>query len=207
MVNNLYNLIISDTTRLCYHNCLRLYPENSSILDVGIGNGIMIKKNHSLIKGKNLSITGLDINKHYLEHCKKMIRVFDLESQVKVHHQSVLTFNPPEKFCFDYIFFGMSFMLMKDQKKVLDRTKEWLKPAGKVIFFQTMFKNKSKLMEFVKPRLKFLTTVDFGQVTYEKDFYELLDQENFCPCEDKLLKKNVFNGEYRLIITRPESAA
>jgi alpha-N-acetylglucosaminidase len=59
-------------------------------------------------------------------------------------------------------------------------------------------------MEFVKPRLKFLTTVDFGKVTYEKDFYELLNQENMNPCEDRVLKKNVFNGEYRLIIAQPE---
>ncbi len=205
MVNNLYNLIISDTTKLCYRNCLKLYPENARILDVGIGNGIMIKKNHKLIKEKRLQITGLDINKHYLEHCRKMIRVFQLEEQVKVFHQSVVSFMPPVDLYFDYIFFGMSFMLMNDQKKVLERTKEWLKPEGKVVFFQTMFKNRSKIMEFVKPRLKFLTTVDFGKVTYEKDFYELLNQENLNPCEDRVLKKNVFKGEYRLIITQHES--
>lgn len=206
MVNNLYNLIFSDMTKLCYSNCLKLYPRNASILDVGIGNGVMIKKNHKLIKQKDLHITGLDINRHYLEHCRKMIREFKLEKQVKVHHKSVLSFSPGENPCYDYIFFGQSFMLMSEQGKVLDRTKKWLKPDGKVIFFQTMFKNRSKIMEFVKPRLKFLTTVDFGKVTYEKDFYDLLDQGNFNPCEDKLLKKNVFKGEHRLIITQPENA-
>ncbi|MFP4083321.1 MAG: class I SAM-dependent methyltransferase [Desulfonatronovibrio sp.] len=204
MVNNLYNLIFSDMTRLCYNNCLQLYPQNAEILDVGIGNGVMIKKNHKLIKEKNLRITGLDINKHYLEHCRKMIIEFGLEQQVKAIRQSVLTFNPPKTHCYDYIFFGQSFMLMNDQKKILERTKDWLRPEGKVIFFQTMFKNKSKLMEFVKPRLKFLTTVDFGKVTYEKDFYALLDHGNFSSCEDKLLKKNVFKGEHRLIVTQPE---
>jgi ubiquinone/menaquinone biosynthesis C-methylase UbiE len=205
MVNNLYNLIFSDMTKLCYSNCLKLYPRNAMILDVGIGNGVMIKKNHKLIKEKNLRITGLDINRHYLEHCRKMIHEFKLEQQVMVLHKSILSFSPQEQFCYDYIFFGQSFMLMNDQEKILERTREWLKPDGKVVFFQTMFKNKSKLMEFVKPRLKFLTTVDFGKVTYEKDFYELLDQGNFSPCEDKLLKKNVFKGEHRLIITQPEN--
>ncbi len=206
MVNNLYNLIFSDMSKLCYNKCLQLYPENARILDVGIGNGVMIKNNHMLIKEKNLKITGLDINRHYLDHCRKMIVEFKLEKQVSVIHQSVLSFSPPEKHCYDYVFFGQSFMLMNEQGKILEKTKEWLNPQGKVVFFQTMFKNKSKLMEFVKPRLKFLTTVDFGKVTYEKDFYKLLDQGNFCPCEDKLLKRNVFKGEHRLIVTRPENS-
>ncbi len=204
MINNLYNLIISDITRLCYKNCLNYFPPDSVILDVGIGNGIMLKKNHALIKEKNLCITGLDINRHYLEHCRKLIRVFGLENQVDVRHQSVTTYDPPHQAYYDYIFFGMSFMLLDDQKAVLERAKKWLKPQGEVIFFQTMFKNRSKVMEFIKPRLKFLTTVDFGRVTYESDFYALLDQENLSPCKDMLLKKNLFKGECRMIITQPE---
>lgn len=205
MFNNLYNLIFSDMSKLCYNNCLKLYPDNACILDVGIGNGLMIKKNHELIKNKNLSITGLDINRHYLEHCRKLINQYNLERQVRVIQESILKFTPPDNMAYDYIFFGQSFMLMDQQGEILERTKNWLKPEGKVVFFQTMFKNKSKLMEFVKPRLKFLTTVDFGKVTYEKDFYELLNQGNFCSCEDKLLKKNVFKGEHRLIVTKPEN--
>ncbi len=206
MVNNLYNLIISDVTRLCYKNCMNYFPDNSAILDVGIGNGVMLKKNHELIKKKNLRITGLDINKYYLEHCRKLIKAYNLQDQVRVLHQSVTTYTPPPEGYFDYVFFGMSFMLMEDQKAVLERAKKWVKTDGEVIFFQTMFKNRSKLMEFVKPRLKFLTTVDFGKVTYENDFYALLDEENLSPCKDMLLKKNVFNGECRMIVTQPEQS-
>ncbi len=206
MVNNLYNLIISDVTRLCYKNCMDYYPDNSVILDVGIGNGVMLKKNHELIKKKNLRITGLDINKYYLEHCRKLINAYNLQDQVQVLHQSVTTYDPPHEGYFDYVFFGMSFMLMDDQKAVLERAKKWVKPDGEVIFFQTMFKNRSKFMEFVKPRLKFLTTVDFGKVTYENDFYALLDEENLSPCKDMLLKKNVFKGECRMIVTQPEQS-
>lgn len=206
MVNNLYNLIISDVTRLCYKNCMDYYPDNSVILDVGIGNGVMLKKNHELIKKKNLRITGLDINKYYLEHCRKLINAYNLQDQVQVLHQSVTRYNPPHAGYFDYVFFGMSFMLMDDQKAVLERAKKWVKPDGEVIFFQTMFKNRSKFMEFVKPRLKFLTTVDFGKVTYENDFYALLDEENLSPCKDMLLKKNVFKGECRMIVTQPEQS-
>ncbi|WP_291323111.1 class I SAM-dependent methyltransferase [Desulfonatronospira sp.] len=204
MVNNLYNLIISDVTRLCYKNSIDYYPDNSVILDVGIGNGVMLKKNHQLIKKKNLRITGLDINKHYLEHCRKLIQAYSLQNQVEVLHQSVTSYSPIHEGFFDYVFFGMSFMLMDDQKAVLERAKKWVKPDGEVIFFQTMFKNRSKFMEFIKPRLKFLTTVDFGKVTYENDFYALLDEEKLSPCKDMLIKKNVFKGECRMIVTQPE---
>ncbi len=204
MLNNLYNLIFSDTSGLCYNNCLRLYPSNARILDVGIGNGVMIRHNHALIKDKNLQITGLDINRHYLDHCRKLIAEYNLENQVNVLHQSVFSFSPPENQLFDFILFSQSFMLMSHQDKILDKARTWLKPEGRLVFFQTMFRKRSRWMEFIKPRLKFLTTVDFGKVTYEEDFYGLLDRGNFSSCQDRLLKKNIFKGEHRLIVARPK---
>ncbi len=204
MKNNLYNMMLCNVTKLCYKSCLNYYPANSVVLDVGIGNGLMLKENHELIKSKNLHITGLDINKDYLRHCRKLIQAYGLEDHVTVQHKSVTDYSPPHEGYFDYIFFGMSFMLMDDQQAVLDRAKKWIKPDGEVLFFQTMFKNKSKIMEFIKPRIKFLTTVDFGRVTYENDFYNLLDQKNLSPCRDMILKRNIFNGECRMIITQPE---
>jgi len=70
-----------------------------------------------------------------------------------------------------------------------------------VVFFQTMFKNRSPLLDFIKPRLKYVTTIDFGRVTYERDFFDLLDQKDISITEDRTLKKEWFRGEYRLIIS------
>ena len=56
-------------------------------------------------------------------------------------------------------------------------------------------------MDIIKPRLKYFTTIDFGKVTYEKDFFSLLDEQKLFISEDRLIKKKWFRGEYRMIIT------
>jgi len=96
-------------------------------------------------------------------------------------------------------------MLFSNQELVLDQAKDWIKPGGKIVFFQTMFKDRFRLMEFIKPKLKYVTTVDFGTVTYEKDFFSLLEGKKLSVCEDRLIKKEWFKGEYRMIATHIEN--
>ncbi len=203
MKNSLYKLIINGVTGLCYENCLGFFPRNSTVLDVGIGNGIMLEHYHSLIKSKELKIVGIDINKSYLNHCDHLIRNFGLDSYVEIYHESIESYEPSQRESFDCILFSMSFMLFNNQQLVLDRIKKWLKPTGKIVFFQTMFSEKSRLIEFIKPKLKYLTTIDFGRVTYEKDFFNLLNEKRMSIIEDRRLKKEWFRGEYRMIITSP----
>ena len=205
MVNYLYNIIIDDVTNMCYGNCLDYFPDDSAILDVGIGNGAMLEQYHGTIRSKNLTITGIDINRQYLRHCKKLIRRYRLEDLIDVHYAPVESYLPPEEHYYDFIFFSMSFMLFQDQQLVLDRIKPWLKHDGGVVFFQTMFKDRSFLLDIVKPRLKYVTTVDFGRVTYEKDFFELLHEKDLAVTEDRVLKREWFRGEYRLIISEPQN--
>jgi alpha-N-acetylglucosaminidase len=203
MKNQLYKLIIKDVTNYCYENCLDYFSNDSSILDVGIGNGVMMKNYHSLIKAKRLRITGIDINKNYLNHCESLIRAYQLDSYIEIYNKSVETYEPPEKCYFDFILFSMSFMLFEDQELVLDLIKDWLKPGGKIVFFQTMFKEKLPLVDFIKPKLKYLTTIDFGRVTYEEDFFALLNAKNLSVSEDRLISSEWFKGEYRMIATSP----
>jgi hypothetical protein len=58
-------------------------------------------------------------------------------------------------------------------------------------------------MEFIKPKLKYVTTVDFGRVTYDEGFFDLLRKKKLNIDEDRLIKKEWFKGEYRLIISSP----
>lgn len=201
MKNILYKVIIKRVTDYCYQNCLEYFDAGSRILDVGIGNGLMLKKFHPLIKSKNLKITGIDINKNYLQHCDALIKTYALDNFIDIYHESVEAYEPFNGQLFDYILFSMSFMLFEKQNLVLKRIRNWLQPEGKVIFFQTMFKEKFPLMEMIKPKLKHLTTIDFGKVTYEKEFFDLLAKNNLCVFEDRLIKKEWFQGEYRMIVT------
>jgi len=200
MKNELYNLIIRDVTDHCYRNCLTYFPKSSTVLDVGIGNGVMLKKFHQVIKSKNLKITGIDINKSYINHCDRLISNFHLEDHIEIFHESVEDYNASNKKLFDFILFSMSFMLFNDQHLVLDKMKHCLKPGGEIIFFQTIFKERFRFMEFIKPKLKYITTIDFGKVTYERDFFALMNEKSMSISEDKLIKREWFRGEYRMIV-------
>jgi alpha-N-acetylglucosaminidase len=97
----------------------------------------------------------------------------------------------------------MSFMLFSNQQEVLDRVLDWLKPGGRLVFFQTMFRKRSRLMEFIKPKLKYFTTVDFGSVTYDEEFYRFLGRNRLPVVKDHFIKKEWFQGEYRMIAVQP----
>lgn len=200
MKNWLYRLLVNRTTNECYRNALGYFPSGSRILDVGIGNGIMIKTFHPLIQSKGLKITGIDIDPDYLRHCRKLVRRHGLEDHIEVHQGSVESYQPGETPCFDFVLFSMSFMLLDDQQSVLCRVKDWLKPGGEIVFVQAMFKRRSRLIDVIKPKLKYLTTVDFGMATYEADFSTLLSGSRLSVKEDRLLKGEWFHGQCRMIV-------
>lgn len=201
MKNLLYKLIIKNVTNYCYENSLDCFLPNTRILDVGIGNGVMLENFHHVIKAKNLKITGIDINQSYLKHCKSLIDSYNLEDYIDIYHEAVETYSPPENHYFDFVLFSMSFMLFDNQQLVLDLVRNWVKPEGNVLFFQTMYKDRFKLMEMIKPKLRHLTTIDFGSVTYEKDFFNLLDKNHISISQDRMIKREWFKGEYRMFVT------
>ena len=203
MRNCLYKWIIHDATDHCYRNCLSYFQENARILDVGIGNGMMMRTYHPLIKTKGLNIVGLDINKTYLNHCDGMIHTYGLHHHIQICHQPVEVYEPKTKMRFDFILFSMSFMLIHDQSRVLDRVKAWLTPDGKIVFFQTLFRGKFKLMEFIKPRLKYITTIDFGNVIYERDLIGLLQQKGWRVLENRRIRQTWYRGRYHMIVAEP----
>ena len=47
-------------------------------------------------------------------------------------------------------------------------------PGGRLYFTQTFEHERSRAVEILKPLLRLVTTIDFGQVTYEADFRRAL---------------------------------
>lgn len=176
------------------------FPNHSTILDIGIGNGNMLKTYHPLIKSKCLQITGIDINNVYLKNCKRLIHKYQLEDNLTIYHQPIEAFKPPNKGFFNFVLFSMSFMLFKDQSKVLKKVKNCLHSDGEIVFFQTMFKERSTLIDFVKPKLKYFTTIDFGKTTYENDFFTLLKRHELAILQDRVITREWFKGECRMIV-------
>jgi hypothetical protein len=60
-------------------------------------------------------------------------------------------------------------------------------------------------MEKVKPMLKTVTTIDFGNVTYEADFLKTLSEVGVEVIENTKMKANR-SRSYRLIVAKPEDA-
>jgi len=60
-------------------------------------------------------------------------------------------------------------MLMPDRLLALKIAKERLNEGGNIYFLLTLMSKRTKFSEImgsVKPYLKYLTTVDFGQITF-----------------------------------------
>jgi SAM-dependent methyltransferase len=70
-----------------------------------------------------------------------------------------------EEETFDVIIFSSSFMLMPFRDKALEIAKSRLNPNGSIYFLMTLYDKKGMLEQiigYVKPYLKYLTTIDFG---------------------------------------------
>jgi alpha-N-acetylglucosaminidase len=202
--NALYTLLITDVTERCYRNCLAYVRPHSAVLDVGIGNGGIVRAQHQVIRDKDLRIVGIDIDADYLARCDRLIRTHRLEDRVRTVRVPIEAYCPDPGLRFGYVLFSMSFMLLPDRRLALERLRPWLLPDGEVIFVQTLFQRRSRLVDFWKPKLRHLTTIDFGQALYEEEFFPLLREAHLTVTEDRILKRECFGGQYRMVIARPE---
>ena len=133
-----------------------------SMIDIGTGTGSPL---YSVLDKVNFDrILAIDINKGYLEIAKKR---FKNRPEVEVKYQDYLTYleeGNTEKF--DVIFFGFSFMLLPDKVKALEISRRILKPGGKIYTFLTLYHKKSMVVDYIKPKLQYLTSIDFGKTMY-----------------------------------------
>jgi hypothetical protein len=96
-----------------------------------------------------------------------------------VSHESIYDHRPPIHLnvkVYDVVYFSGSFMLMPDPVKCLLHVKSIMAAGGTIIFTQTFQEYRNPLVDFIKPILKFLTTIDFGNSTYEVDFLRALKE-------------------------------
>lgn len=120
----------------------------------------------------------MDYDNDYVKRCVELINENKLEDCVSVHHASIYDFMTPnsptaqlEKF--DVAYFSGSLMIMPDPKAALSHVYSLLKKGNNALIYITQTFETGKPNQFVKtikPLLKFITTIDFGQVTYEPQF-------------------------------------
>jgi len=168
----IYDVAVISTTAKWYKAVLDRLAPGSVVLDVGIGTGSALARNSMLVRQRTLSIHGIDYDPDYVRRCQQVLRRAGLSSSCTVRCVSV--YDLPETGGYDAVYFSGSLMIMPDPKAALIKAKHMLnhKPTARIFVTQTFEKNKNPVLEMLKPLLKFITTIDFGHVSYEPVFLQ-----------------------------------
>ena len=162
-----YDAAIGSLTTGWYRAVLERLPQGCHMLDVGIGTGTALLAHAALVRQKNLRVTGVDVDRAYVERCLDSVKEAALEDRVAVHLESIYDHHGGP---YDAAYFSSSFMLLPDPTAALVHTESLLSPGGCFYFTQTFEHSRSRILEVVKPLLRLVTTIDFGRVTYEGEF-------------------------------------
>lgn len=163
----IYDTLILKLTSEWYSEVLERLPESSELLDVGIGTAGALLANAERVREKGIRVTGVDIDADYIQRAQQRLAGSVLGDRSEARLESVYDHRGGP---YDAVYFSASFMLLPDPEGALRHCASLLKPCGRVYFTQTIQNHPSRWMEFFKPFLKRLTSIDFGRVTYEADF-------------------------------------
>jgi len=195
-------MAMAGITARWYRSVLSHLAQGARVLDVGIGTGGALSRNAAVVRSMDLSVVGLDIDPDYVARCRRRMADAGLSAQVKVVECPIQEF---QEGSFDAIYFSASFMLIPNAHLALRHATSLLAPGGKVFFTQTFQLRRSTFMEKAKPLLHKVTTIHFGQVTYEQDFLDTVSLGGV-----RVLNQHVLDGgrsrEARLVIAEPHAA-
>lgn len=198
----IYDVAFGPVTRAWYRAALARVGPGERLLDVGIGTGASLAASRQLVLDKRLQVTGLDIDEAYLRRCRRRMEAVGLSPQISLRPEPL---EHHDEGPYDAIYFGASFMLMPDPAAALIHAQGLLAEGGRLLFTQTFQKVRSGMLEFLKPRLGALTTIEFGRVTYESDFARMLDRQGLVVIHREVLHEGQV-WTYLLVEARPAAA-
>lgn len=171
-----YDKAITPFTSTWYFEVLQHLPEGSRLLDVGIGTGAALVANASLLRAKQIFVLGVDYDSAYVSTCRELVSRARLGKYITVQQADIYDFTPGAGRLFDHVYFSGSFMILPKPVEALRKVVDLLidREDGRIYFTQTFELNKNRWMEWVKPKLSRITSIDFGNVSYEGDFEEAL---------------------------------
>lgn len=196
----IYDVTFVGLSTKWYREVLELLKPRSRVLDVGIGTGMALINNKDLIEEKKIIIDGVDYDSDYITDCKKNIQRYGLENAIKVYCESIYDYTSKDKY--DAVYFGASLMIMPDNVKALKHASSLLKPNGRIFITQTIQTQRSKTVEVVKPLLKYLTTIDFGNVTYENELMQTFNEAGLTVLDNRAIADSSMDSlrSYRLFV-------
>lgn len=163
----LYDAVIVGLTAGWYRAVLERVPPGTHLLDVGIGTGAALLANADLVIRRDIRVSGVDIDRDYVARCETAIAQQALAGRIGVRTESI---DDHAGGPYDAAYFSGSFMLLPDPAAALRHVATLLQPGAPVFFTQTFEHVRSPWLERIKPLLRWLTTIDFGRVTYKDEF-------------------------------------
>lgn len=125
----------------------------------------------------------------------------DLIGRAQVEHASVYDFRSAAPL--DAAYFSGSLMIMPDPAAALRHVAAQLRPGGVIYCTQTFQLRRDRLAELTKPLLKFVTTIDFGRVTYEADFLAAVQRAQLVVADNAAIGSNWSSARsFRLIVLK-----
>ena len=163
----IYDRAITPLTAGWYREVLSRLPCGSRLLDVGIGTGGALVRCAALVRSRGIQVVGIDVDHDYLRRCRVNLARAGLTDHVRVCESSVYEHRGGP---YDAAYFSASLMLLPDPVGAMRQVATQLTPDGAVYFTQTFHSRRSWWRERVKPAIRYVTSIDFGRVTYEDEF-------------------------------------
>ena len=216
-------------TEKWYRTVLEQLDDGSIILDVGIGTGGALLRCIDLIESKDLKIIGIDIDDAYVQAGKYAINEAGLMDRISIDHVNIYdgkerivelvttnkefgaTVNSNGQFL-DAVYFSGSFSLLPDPVKALQLVSTFIKQGedetnkegGMIYITQTYQRRSPYFMSYVKPMMKYLTTIDFGQLVSEEDIEQTFKESGLKIVKHEVIEgsvDNVFQAAYLSILS------
>lgn len=217
----IYDTIIVGMTRVWYREVLTRLPAGAHVLDVGIGTATSLVANRDLVASKQIRVTGVDYDEHYVITAQQAVAKHEgLSDAIDVVHASIHDYHGGP---FDAIYFSGSFMILPDKVKALQHCLSMLRshhthvaaPDDKLVvdgrlYFTQTFERDGFVGRYITPRvkqlLKLVLTIDFGTVTFENDFLAVLSEAGVEVEELTHLHSTLFRSQV-VVVAKPTAAA
>jgi len=203
----IYDMVIVSMTSKWYSEFLSRMEPSSKIIDIGIGtaSALCVPQNARILRERKLNVVGIDYEPRYIEYAKKVVSKANLKDIVSPQYASVYDVPATIGTDFDAAYFSGSISLMPDPVKALEAAAALLKPTGRIYITQTFQDQEVFLLRYVKPLMKYLTTIDFGQLVFQEDILGWIKRANMEVLENSAIPGSIRNGlqTARMLVVKP----
>ncbi|KAK3276377.1 hypothetical protein CYMTET_15540 [Cymbomonas tetramitiformis] len=191
---DVYDIVIVKMTTKWYAFVLNRISSKQKVLDIGIGTASALIENKDILEKKDIQIVGVDYEQSYITKAKHLAAKHHLQNRISLHCDSVYTsdlasYGAP----FDVAYFSGSISLMPDPPKALRAVAKVLKPQGLIYVTQTYQQRYTPLLGYIKPLMGYVTTIDFGKLTYEADLKRIVADAGMRIVENTAIPGSVDN--------------